>query len=231
MLIRMRLRHSTIVSYLALFVALGGTSYAAVSLKANSVGSRQIRNHSVQVADLSADAAPVSGAKLVSAVRDVVTDPGTNLNIIVHGEKGDKGDQGESIHGTDGAPGATGAAGAAGPQGATGPSGPRGVAIGYGHVAYNGVVDAQRSTANFDLVKPPNTRGLYCVTLVNDVVPKNISVTQDVGDGEQYDVFFAARVPPAGTVCSGYPFQVQVVSHDPETGFVGVDHSFFVSLN
>jgi hypothetical protein len=30
---------------LALFVAIGGTSYAAVSLPANSVGGRQIRNH------------------------------------------------------------------------------------------------------------------------------------------------------------------------------------------
>jgi hypothetical protein len=35
------------VAYLALFVALGGTSYAAVSLPSNSVGNRQIRNHSI----------------------------------------------------------------------------------------------------------------------------------------------------------------------------------------
>jgi hypothetical protein len=35
------------VAYLALFVALGGTSYAAVSLPAGSVGNRQIRNHSI----------------------------------------------------------------------------------------------------------------------------------------------------------------------------------------
>src|SRR5436309_1413639 len=36
-----------VVAYLALFVALGGTSYAAFSLPANSVGARQIRNHSI----------------------------------------------------------------------------------------------------------------------------------------------------------------------------------------
>jgi len=35
------------IAYLALFVALGGTTYAAVSLPANSVGARQIRNHSI----------------------------------------------------------------------------------------------------------------------------------------------------------------------------------------
>lgn len=34
------------VAYLALFVALGGTSYA-VAVPANSVGTRQIRNHSI----------------------------------------------------------------------------------------------------------------------------------------------------------------------------------------
>ena len=35
------------VAYLALFVALGGSSYAALVLPANSVGTRQIRNHSI----------------------------------------------------------------------------------------------------------------------------------------------------------------------------------------
>jgi hypothetical protein len=35
------------VAYLALFVALGGTGYAAANLPANSVGNRQIRNGSI----------------------------------------------------------------------------------------------------------------------------------------------------------------------------------------
>jgi hypothetical protein len=35
------------VAYLALFVALGGTSYAAASLPAGSVGNAQLRNHSI----------------------------------------------------------------------------------------------------------------------------------------------------------------------------------------
>ena len=35
------------IAYLALFVALGGTSYAAVVLPAGSVGARQIHNHSI----------------------------------------------------------------------------------------------------------------------------------------------------------------------------------------
>ena len=38
---------SNVVAYVALFVALGGTSYAAINLPANSVGSKQIKNHSI----------------------------------------------------------------------------------------------------------------------------------------------------------------------------------------
>ena len=43
------LRHarSNAIGYLALFVALGGTSYAVVSLPAGSVGTRQLRNGAV----------------------------------------------------------------------------------------------------------------------------------------------------------------------------------------
>jgi hypothetical protein len=43
----LRPRHSTVVAYLALLVALGGTSYAAVSLPKNSVGSPQIKRNAV----------------------------------------------------------------------------------------------------------------------------------------------------------------------------------------
>ncbi|MGZ4221933.1 MAG: hypothetical protein ACXVH3_12280 [Solirubrobacteraceae bacterium] len=38
---------SNVVAYVALFVALGGTSYAALKLPANSVGTRQIKNHAI----------------------------------------------------------------------------------------------------------------------------------------------------------------------------------------
>lgn len=41
-----------VIGYLALFVALGGTSYAAMSLPANSVGTRQLRNGAVTAGKL-----------------------------------------------------------------------------------------------------------------------------------------------------------------------------------
>jgi hypothetical protein len=38
---------SNLVGWIALFVALGGTGYAAISIPRNPVGSAQIRNHSI----------------------------------------------------------------------------------------------------------------------------------------------------------------------------------------
>src|SRR5690349_19191117 len=89
-----------IVAYLALFVALSGTSYAASTalLPKNSVGSAQVINRSLQTGDLS--------KKTVAAL---------------HGARGPQGPRGPQ-----GAPGAQGAAGAQGTPGASGPPGPPG---------------------------------------------------------------------------------------------------------
>jgi hypothetical protein len=43
---------SNAIAYLALFVALGGTSYAAIRLPAGSVGNRALKNHSVSAVKL-----------------------------------------------------------------------------------------------------------------------------------------------------------------------------------
>jgi hypothetical protein len=45
-------RHSTIAAYLALFLALGGTSYAVVNLPRNSVGAGELRKNAVRSSDV-----------------------------------------------------------------------------------------------------------------------------------------------------------------------------------
>jgi hypothetical protein len=92
-----------LVGYVALFVALGGVSYAAVSLPRNSVGSAQIRNGQVKNADLarnSVSSAKVKNGSLLASDFKVGQLPG-----------GPPGPQGP--RGADGAPGAPGAPGAA----------------------------------------------------------------------------------------------------------------------
>jgi hypothetical protein len=115
------LRHvrRNLVAYLALFVALGGTSYAAVKLPRNSVGSAQlkknavtaakVRDHSLLVRDFKAHQLP--------AGRRGATGPA--------GPQGGQGPQGApGTLGATGPTGATGATGATGVQGPTGPAGP-----------------------------------------------------------------------------------------------------------
>jgi hypothetical protein len=51
-----RLSYSNVVATIALFIALGGATYAAVHLPKNSVGSKQIKKKAVKTSDLAADA-------------------------------------------------------------------------------------------------------------------------------------------------------------------------------
>lgn len=95
----LRPKHSTVVAYLALFVALGGTSVAAVSLSRNSVKSPHIKNGQVKRVDLA---------------------PG----LRGPGQPGAQGAQGER-----GAEGPRGPAGLAGDNGAPGAPGPQAVKI------------------------------------------------------------------------------------------------------
>lgn len=109
----MRITPSTVISLVALTASVGGGSaYAAATLTANSVGSRELKDRSVQVRDLAPSARPATRARLAQAVTDVITDPATGVNIRVTGEKGEKGDAGPQ-----------GAAGAAGPVGRDGVTG------------------------------------------------------------------------------------------------------------
>jgi hypothetical protein len=95
------------IGLLALFIALGGTSYAVTSLPANSVGTKQVINGSLLAIDFKKGQLP-------------------------QGPKGDPGQQGAPGNsGANGAPGARGPAGPPGPPGQPGFSGtlPSGVTL------------------------------------------------------------------------------------------------------
>jgi hypothetical protein len=85
------------VALLALFVALGGTGYAALKLPKNSVGSKQIRKGGVRNSDIASNA--VTGAKVKRASLD-----GTDFKAgtLPQGPQGKQGAQGTP--GADGSP-------------------------------------------------------------------------------------------------------------------------------
>ena len=100
------------VAYLALFVALGGTGYAAAKLPRNSVGSTQIKHGAVAASDLR------KGAVTSSAIRDhSVSAVDLVKGLAPAGPQGERGPGGPA-----GATGQTGKDGAEGKQGPAGPT-------------------------------------------------------------------------------------------------------------
>jgi hypothetical protein len=63
----LHLIRQNVIALIALFVALGGTSYAALNLPANSVGTRQLKNRAVNAAKLN----PSSVAASIRAWADL----------------------------------------------------------------------------------------------------------------------------------------------------------------
>jgi hypothetical protein len=118
-----RLTFANVVSLLALFIALGGTSYAALTLPRNSVGSTQIKARSVGPSELRTQA--VSGRSVRNrslTLRDI----SASARLALKGEQGTRGTQGER--------------GPAGPSGITyfaavdsGGGTPRGNSLGASH--------------------------------------------------------------------------------------------------
>jgi hypothetical protein len=113
---RLSRRHSTAVAYLALFAALGGSAYAAVTvtgknIKDGTVTGRDVKNASLGKNKLSA-----------TAVSSLTGQPGPTGP---QGPNGDRGAQGPA--GPTGTTGPKGESGTAGPQGLVGPPGPSGI--------------------------------------------------------------------------------------------------------
>lgn len=92
----MRLSYSNVIASFALFLALGGASYAAVALTAHSVGTKQLKRNAVTGAKIKRNA--VGSAKVA------------NGSLRAEDFK-----PGETAKGQPGAPGSKGDAGAAGP--------------------------------------------------------------------------------------------------------------------
>jgi hypothetical protein len=109
--LRRRLTYSNVLASLALFIALGGTGYAAAmitgrNVKDGSLTGRDIRDGSIATKDLA---------------RSVSQQNTSNSSTGVPGPAGPAGPRGN-----DGAPGKDGANGAAGPEGPPGPKGDAG---------------------------------------------------------------------------------------------------------
>ena len=122
--------HATVAAYLALFLALGGTSYAAVKLPKNSVGGTQIKKNAV------------SSAKVKNGSLVADDFKAGQLPAGPQGPQGPKGEKGE--------PGAAGAPGTQGPAGV----------VGAVTVQRTDVALADNSTGSAEAVCPAGTKAI-----------------------------------------------------------------------
>jgi hypothetical protein len=135
---RTRLTFSNVVSALALFVALGGSAYAAGVLPANSVGRAQLQANAVSASKIAANSVGASELRSDSVTSADLAPASVGLRAL---DPGLRGKLTETPAGTvgpvgsQGVPGAQGAAGPRGPAGPQGPSGPGAVRIQYAHKA------------------------------------------------------------------------------------------------
>jgi Collagen triple helix repeat (20 copies) len=103
--LRSKLTYANVIASLALFVALGGVSWAAVTLPANSVGKRQLKrsavtsekvaNGSLKKADFAAGQLP-TGQRGPTGATGPAGDRGDRGDTGLAGLKGEKGDRGDT---------------------------------------------------------------------------------------------------------------------------------------
>ncbi len=140
--IRSHLSYANITATLALFIALGGVSYAAVTLPKNSVGNAQVKKNAVtgsKVKDSSLTGSDVRNSSLTGGdIKDQSLTPADFSDSIL-GPQGVAGAQGPP-----GAPGLKGEAGAKGETGLQGAQGAPGMS-GLVRVYTSGVGDTSNS--------------------------------------------------------------------------------------
>jgi hypothetical protein len=104
--LRSHLTFANVVSLVALFVALGGISYAAIRLPANSVGTKQLKKGAVTDKKIN--------ARTRARLRGAIGPAGPQGPQGERGLQGGKGEQGvQGIQGIQGEPGQDGATGSA----------------------------------------------------------------------------------------------------------------------
>ena len=166
--LRAHLTYANVVATIAVFIALGGSSYAALKLPKNSVGSEQLKPNSIT-------SAKVKGGSLST------TDLKASARSLLRGRRGPRGVQGQQ--------GTTGKTGKTGAKGSTGPRGAAGSARAYATVvADNGqlpIFTANVPNLAFGSVARTST-GVYCLAAPLLTVPQRsaaIASVRDLGGG------------------------------------------------
>lgn len=201
--IRPRFNHATIVAYVALFVALGGSSYAAVKINGKNIKNKSIAGEKLK-------ARTITGGKVQ---KNTLT--GSEIRDGSLLAKNFKAGQ---------LP-----AGPAGPQGAPGlpgEPGPPGTALAFAHVNADGTLETA-NTKNVAASNISHTTGIYCFSGLS-FTPRNVVASLDPGSGLGAGEIATAWVKLGRNGC-GPGTQVSVNITQSGIGFQ--DRAFFIMFN
>ena len=192
---------ATLIAMLALFVALGGSSYAALQLPRGSVGTKQLRNNAVT-------SPKVKNNSLL------VRDFRASQRALLRGPRGERGEPG--------LPGAQGPAGAAGAPGS---------ALAFAHVNADGTIDAANSQNVVAGPKVNAGQvGIYCLNVTASRAARNVVASIDISTGSTGDSIGVSLVPTAVMGHCNAPSNALVATTNAGTTTLN-NKSFYVVFN
>ncbi len=192
---------ANVVALVALFIALGGVSYAAIQIPKNSVGTKQLKKNAVNSAKVRNRSLLAADFKKGQLPRGATGAAGVTGSTGATGPAGTTGLTGAA--GPTGSAGEAGTTGATGTAGATGPTGPSTTAA-LGAVASLGSTTQLFSPLGLS-TPVSSSSALQVATRAPGVNVKldNLSVLFDTptgGDGSVFRTISIGTVDQAGTV-------------------------------
>jgi hypothetical protein len=198
---------ANVLAVMALFIALGGTGYAALTLPKNSVGNKQIKKNAV-----------------------------TSSKVKNHSLKKVDFAKNQLPAGKQGVQGPQGVAGAQGPTGPTGATGAAGEAVAYARVGADGTLSTGTPAQSKNVVQAniahTASSGIYCIGGLS-FAPASAVVTTDNADAMATSNQIASVAVQRGQTlnsCDATHQQARVVMNqvDQTNAPTLTDHGFYI---
>lgn len=202
-----------IVAWLALFVALTGTSIAATRYMITSTA--QIKPVVLKELRGARGPAGATGAKGAQGPQGKegpggpLGPKGEAAGVRAEAERGERGETGPK-----GATGSKGETGATGAKGETGATGEAGTALAYAHIAGNGVIEAANSKNVTNVKVETPEEGVYCISGLS-FKPHNVVATIDANESVLPLISATLGVGKLAQECNSETTQITVETWTP----------------